>query len=131
MRYLIGAVALAYCGLALPAAAQQEIGSYNTWISPQDARNSDGKALTSVCAMVQQDRANYHRFDRPDRYDGHDLFFGSVEARAVISSNCGVREGLSDYILRSVARGEAAYIHVTIFGQGNRVTGVGIREGAG
>jgi hypothetical protein len=131
MRHLIGVVALAYCGLALPAAAQQEIGFYDTWISPQDAFNSNGLALTSVCAMVQQDRANYHRFNRPDRYDGHDLFFDSVEARAVISSNCLVREGISDYILGSVARGEAAYIHVTIFGQGNRVMGVGIREGAG
>ena len=131
MRCLFGAVALASCTLALPTAAQQEIGYYDTWISPQDARNSTGTALTSVCAMVQQDRANYHRFNRPDRFDGHDLFFASAEARAVISSNCQVREGVSDYILRSVARGEAAYVHVRIYGQGDRVTGVFVREGAG
>ena len=43
--------------------------SYFTWLSPRDTYNSRGAPLNDVCAIVQQDRANVHKFGNPDSSD--------------------------------------------------------------
>lgn len=74
--------------VTLPGAAQacrgDFLGAYNTTISQRDLFASDGLRLTSVGAILQQDRANYHRFNRRDRGDGHDSMFLSAESRGLI-----------------------------------------------
>jgi hypothetical protein len=74
--------------VALPGKAEacrgDFLGAYNTTISPRDLLASDGLRLSGVGAILQQDRANYHRFNRRDRGDGHDVMFLSAEARALI-----------------------------------------------
>lgn len=74
--------------VALPGTAQacrgDYLGSYNTEISRRDLFASDGLRLSGVGAILQQDRANYHRFRLRDRGDGYDEWFVSAESRALI-----------------------------------------------
>lgn len=128
MRKLILA---AFLGIvALPAAAQQELGYYYTTLGPADMYNSDGVRLTNICQIVQQDRANYHRFGRPDAGDEWDAWFGTPEARRVISQSCVVPPAY-DYIRRDVLNGVPRYVFIQIFGSGGRVTSVVVNEGGG
>ena len=88
MNKLLLATSAAAGLVALPgnalACRGEFLGSYNTMISRQDLFASDGLRLTGVGAILQQDRANYHRFNRRDRGDGYDDIFGSAEVRAQI-----------------------------------------------
>jgi hypothetical protein len=68
----------------LAAMAQETIGSYYAALGPQDYRNSRGLPLTSFADVLQQDRANYHRFGRRDPYDQGDPFFGKSAMRSAI-----------------------------------------------
>ncbi len=101
--------------VALPATAQacrgDFLGAYNTTISRRDLFASDGLRLTGVGAILQQDRANYHRFRLRDRGDGYDDLFLSAESRALIPRwlhevSPGARAG--------ILRGRA-YVNVRVF----------------
>lgn len=86
-KTLLGMAAAA--GLIAPLSAAEAcrgdfLGSYTTNISPRDLVASDGVRLTGIGAIIQQDRANYHRFRRPDRGDGYDNMFLSAQSRALI-----------------------------------------------
>ena len=88
MNKLLLGLATAAGLVALPGAAQacrgDFLGAYNTVISGRDLFASDGLRLTGVGAILQQDRANYHRFNRRDRGDGYEELFMSAESRALI-----------------------------------------------
>ena len=60
----------------------QPIESYVAYLSERDHFNSRGKRLTSAAAIIRQDRANLHRFNRGDAADEWDSFFGSKANRA-------------------------------------------------
>jgi hypothetical protein len=86
-KLLLGIVAAG--GLVAPFQAAQAcrgnfLGSYNTFISAQDLVASDNVRLGNVQGIIQQDRANLHRFRRGDRGDGYDDMFLSAESRALI-----------------------------------------------
>ncbi|MFD1511567.1 hypothetical protein [Lacimonas salitolerans] len=66
------------------AMAQETIGSYYAALGPQDYVNSKGARLRDFGAILQQDRANYHRFNRRDPQDQGDPFFGDAQRRAMI-----------------------------------------------
>ena len=54
--------------MAAPAAAQHgPLGHYNARLSARDHYNSNGERLRTVAAILRQDRANFHRFNRRDR----------------------------------------------------------------
>ncbi len=74
------------CAVALSASTStaQEMGAYFTTIDPQDTRNSSGAPLSSFGQMLQQDRANFHRFGRAGLDDHNDPFFGDRARRAQI-----------------------------------------------
>ena len=65
---------------AAPGAAPVEV--YMARLSAQDHFGADGKRLTSVAAIVRQDRANYHSNGPRDAEDETDVFFASAENRA-------------------------------------------------
>ena len=67
-----------------PALAAEPTDGFCTTITAVDRVNSAGKKLTDVAAILQQDRANYHRFGRADAGDDGDVSFASAEARARI-----------------------------------------------
>ncbi|KMW57867.1 hypothetical protein AIOL_002835 [Candidatus Rhodobacter oscarellae] len=127
IRIFVICVALTLSG---PAAAQQVLTEYYALLSPTDMRNSRGVRLTDLCAIVQQDRANFHRFGLADDIDDWDPIFSSREARAAISGRCVVQRGFQ-YIPNDLARGIARYVYVRVFGQGGRITQVFVTEGAG
>lgn len=82
----VGGVILVGLTLLAPitAGAQETLGSYYAALGPQDYRNSKGAPLQTFAAVVQQDRANYHRFGERDPQDEGDAFFDRPEARASI-----------------------------------------------
>ncbi|MEM1427848.1 MAG: hypothetical protein AAGG09_00145 [Pseudomonadota bacterium] len=129
-----GAAALALALVpAAEAAAADLIGEYTAWLSPRDAQSSRGQPLTDICAIVQQDRANYHRFGLRDPGDGADSLFGSQEARAQITQDCRYAiDGFEPYAReRLLQNGEPVYIWVRVYGDGDRPAYVLVREGAG
>lgn len=69
---------------APPAAAQETVATYFAALGPQDYYNSSGARLTSFAQVLQQDRANFHRFGRRDAYDQGDPIFADLSARSMI-----------------------------------------------
>ncbi len=120
---------IALCA-ASPAAAQDQIGVYSTLLGPSDMFNSQGTRLTDLCTVVQQDRANFHRFGIRDEYDRDDPFFANREARARIPSICSLQPGY-DYIAQSIRRGEPRFVSVVIYGSKGVPSRIVVTEGAG
>ena len=71
------------------------------------------------CAILQQDRANFHRFSKRDPDDETDPFFNTPERRAMMTGKCEVVKDPGAQI-RSGNR--QFYMTVQVFGNGNRVT---------
>ena len=116
--------------VAAPARAQQAIGYYCAWLGPEDFVSSRGVRLTSLPAIIQQDRANFHRFGIRHEADMDDPWFGSQEARAAIPGL--YRRDLSDPgIERAVMSGTMRYVLVTLHGTGGAVTALSVDYCAG
>jgi hypothetical protein len=61
---------------------------FSARLSVEDHHNSAGKKLTSVAAIIQQDRANYHKFNKRDPEDESDGgMFLSAKARAKLGTD--------------------------------------------
>lgn len=101
MRFILPATALAVAVSLAATAGAQTITSYYATISDDDRRNSNGARLTDPGAILQQDRANFHRFGRADIDDEGDPFFGNRNLRARIPQLYanGRRDGWSDGVL--------------------------------
>lgn len=89
MKGLILTAALAAptaLGLAAPAAAQDwdQLAYYIAVIGPEDMRNSSGQPVTSLGGVLQQDRANFHRFGIRHSGDETDPLFSNRDLRARI-----------------------------------------------
>lgn len=59
--------------------------SYAFAIDPQDRVSSKGAWLDAPMAVVQQDRANMHKFGRPGPLDQFDALFGALDRRQLIA----------------------------------------------
>lgn len=92
--------------------------------------NSSGAPLKNFCAIVQQDRANYHRFGIRNDGDQGDPIFANKAARARILDTCVVMSG-SEYVPQFVLDGIDRYIWIRAYGRNGIPTRVEIREGAG
>lgn len=64
--------------------AQQVMAVYYAELGYEDYFNSRGVPLTDASAVLQQDRANYHRFGIRHGGDETDPFFGNQGTRAAI-----------------------------------------------
>lgn len=120
----------AACSIGTAAASQQILAEYWTLLGRPDMYNSSGARLTDFCAIVQQDRANYHRFGRAEPSDGGEPFFARRANRAQMSGKCRVQTGF-EYIYRDVLSGTPRYIWVRVYGSGGRISEILINEGAG
>jgi len=112
-RVIVGAALLA--AMAAPALPQQSQTLYVARLGPQDLVNSRGVALGSVCAVVQQDRANYHRFGKRDPLDETDPIFADPAMRAQIASRCRVEPGyeyLQDAVFAGIGYGVIVLVRV-------------------
>lgn len=108
--------------------AEELIVAYYTTLTAQDTFNSKGAPLNSVCAIVQQDRANVHRFGNPDN-EQPDTFFTTSERRAMMTGKC-----VYDPNHHSVSRTRnrvIGFVLVRVYGNGENVSRVQIMEAAG
>lgn len=58
--------------------------SYVAVLSGRDHFNSNGDRLTSVAAIIRQDRANFHKFNKRDAGDTSDGYFDKASNRDVL-----------------------------------------------
>lgn len=129
MRAFVFAFLVSLC-LPVAAQAQQLIGSYYAILGPQDHMNSSGVRLTDFGAILQQDRANFHRFGRRDDLDQFDPIFADGAQRARIPTfwTLGPRgSGLPAF----VASGNTSYVYVEIYGFGAVPSYIIVNQGAG
>lgn len=129
MRFAAIAAVLFAC--AGPAGAQEFLGTYFTSIGPADFYNSRGARLSDPCAVLQQDRANFHRFGKRDDGDQYDPFFTSTDARAVIGRDCRMQHSSQGYIADALRSGQQKYLMIQVYGFGGRPAFVTFQEGAG
>jgi hypothetical protein len=66
------------------ASGQDYAAVYQARLSEQDHFSSKGAKLTSVAAILRQDRANYHKFGKRDFDDQPDGFFTSAGNRGLL-----------------------------------------------
>ena len=101
---------------AAPAFADELVESYTARLGHADHFNSYGERLTSVAAIIRQDRANYHVFGRYDREDERDSFFASKRNRAILESM--LQNGrISRAALNEIVNGEPL-VKVSIWNNG-------------
>jgi hypothetical protein len=130
MKHIAAALACALV-LGTPAKAQQWEYLYSALLGPADFSNSRGVRLGDLCAVVQQDRANFHRFGRRDQMDSADAYFGSTEARSRIPGMCRLADGY-EYIRQDVLRGVPRFVAVLgRFDASGRLVAILVTEGAG
>jgi len=105
----------------LSAAADDYLGGYFTTIGPQDFYNSSGAKLGDFCAIIQQDRANFHRFAKRDQGDEADPFFGDRANRALIGQGCRWDREWT-YMHDQIMSGNVTRVGVGAYGSGGRIT---------
>lgn len=117
-KHLILAVLLS---TPLPLAAQEwnQLAYYVAYIGPQDMVSSSGQRVTSLGGVIQQDRANFHRFGLRDPRDESDPVFANRNLRAQIPAmvTAGGNDGSS---LSQMARnGQPFGVSVFLCGYGS------------
>lgn len=102
------------------------IESYSAQLSTRDHYNSSGARLKDAAAIIRQDRANFHKFNKRDAADQSDKFFSSVQNRGVLetllkrgSSSASAQNSIvngTPTVTVSVFRSDsgANYINVTV-----------------
>ncbi|MCI5097811.1 MAG: hypothetical protein MRY77_15975 [Rhodobacteraceae bacterium] len=112
------AVLLGTISVAGPAQAQEQVlGYYMALLGPQDRMNSRGVPLSDARAIVQQDRANFHRFGIRHADDQYDPWFSSPDQRRAMGPKLQIYPGTARIIER-----QNALIAVTVFGINGRVS---------
>jgi len=124
--------AIATLAITGAAKAQDTMVEYFTSLTPTDAFNSRGQPLEDICAIVQQDRANWHRFNKSDQGDQADWFFDSTDRRAMIAGTCDYDRSYFGNAGARIRSGERQfYVFVRVYGSNGVVSRVLIAEGAG
>ncbi|MCT4554858.1 MAG: hypothetical protein N4A53_09250 [Pelagimonas sp.] len=116
-------IAIGLMASAAPLQAQEQFwGTYMTYLGPEDRVNSRGVRLTSAEAIVQQDRANMHRFGIRHAHDERDPWFNTKESRAAMGRALRIPSYYADIITR-----QDALVVVSVFGIGGRITRISIQ----
>ena len=130
MKRILASAAISVGFLMIPAAALAEnlMFEYYATLSPVDTFNSSGAPLGDVCAVVQQDRANVHKFGNPDREEP-DGFFTTPARRAMITGKC--QYDRSHHTVSRIRNQVIGFVLVRVYGTGNTVSRVQVLEAAG
>lgn len=127
----IAVLAAALWGLGAPLAQAQdwrEIAWYGATIGTDDLYNSRGTRLTDPGAVIQQDRANYHRFGLRQQGDMGDPVFHDRAARARIPGL--VDFGAAPGFVADVRAGRPSSVEVYVCGRGSAEVMLVIDRGA-
>ena len=120
-RSLVACAAIGLIPASAPAQDYNQIAYYTAVIGPEDLSNSRGAPLNDLGAVLQQDRANFHRFGIRHRGDGGDPVFDDRATRARIPAL--YREGgRVPRLEATVRRGETFRVSIFICGYGMRPT---------
>lgn len=132
MKNTLAAAAIGLAFASTPANAESLMHDYFTLLGRVDAYNSRGQPLDGICAIAQQDRANWHRFNKREASDGGDFFFTSPERRSLFSSRCQADPGYYRNAGNRIRSGDRSfYVYVRVYGVNGQVTRIQIVEGAG
>lgn len=115
------ALVLAACIGAMPALADQYLGSYVARISDRDHHASDGYRLGSAAQMIRQDRAYWHKFGSGDREDQDDPWFGSNSQRERLQAMLERSSAMSQSARNAIVNGRPL-IQVDVFRNSVAVT---------
>lgn len=127
----IAFLAAALSILPFSVSAQQVLAQYYTTLTGEDFTNSSGVRLGSFGAILQQDRANFHRFGIRHQGDQSDPYFSNKQLRAGISEMYRRGSGAQRYIVDAVLSGRSKYVLVQIMGSGGVPSYIEVYEGAG
>ena len=118
--------------VAAPTRADTLVAQYLSLLGPPDAYNSSGQPLDDLCAMVQQDRANWHKLGQREEHDSGDPFFNTTERRAMIAGKCIYDADFFANAANRIRNGSRTFpIYVEVFARNGRVSHVIVTEGAG
>ena len=98
---------------AASAVGEDLVAAYSARLSRQDHYASDGVPLESPAAVIRQDRANYHKFHRPDDEDEFDEFFNTTEHRAMLER--ALERGHTPKAAYRAIMNGTPYITVTVY----------------
>lgn len=116
--------------VASPALASDFMFSYNAELSQADAYSSTGQPLEGWCSLIQQDRANWHRFGKRDADDESDPFFDISERRAMIEGTCRADQDQFAEPGAQLRNGNRQfYLTIRVFGEGGQVTRIEFTDG--
>ncbi len=123
VKLLIVSLGFLSFGTITSNAQEQVLATYGAELGPEDYFNSSGTRLTSINAIIAQDRANFHRFGIRHEFDRTDPIFGDKAARARISQvPVTICCDLEQHVTKGLDRGYRPFLAVTVFGQGGEVT---------
>jgi hypothetical protein len=97
-------------------------------IGPHDLTNSKGKRLSNFSTIIQQDRANYHKFNRIDAFeeikDGAEDYFITFDRRQILSKapyyyDCFMNNQDIVALHNDVLSGKLVTIWIVLFRQPN------------
>jgi len=127
MRKLFAAALVSACLAGSQAAAQgyTELGGYWAMIGPEDMYNSRGVRLTDLGAVLQQDRANFHRFGIRHQGDESDPVFFDRAARSRLPG-LYQRSARIPELESMVRAGQPFRVFVFICGSGGRPTNIAV-----
>ena len=126
--------------------AQDYSALYEARLSEQDHQSSSGAKLGSVAAILRQDRANYHKFNKRDGEDQSDSFFSNAKNRGLLEAYYNnVVEGspLSEADRKVIMSGTplvkvslvdgigTKYLSIEILDEGKARAGAGVAANAG
>jgi len=89
---------------------KQNIETYYARISEQDHYGRGNRRLTDVAAILQQDRANYHKYNKRDSEDSYDNYFSTRNNRDKIRTM--LARGSTSQNVRESIRYSNPYIQV-------------------
>lgn len=118
MRNFLLALTLVLSPTIAGAQSWNQIAYYLAYIGPEDMRNSRGQPLGSLAGVLQQDRANFHRFGIRHPGDEGDPVFSNQALRARIPDMLS-SGGFRYAGLESMARnGQPFTVNVFVCGYG-------------
>jgi hypothetical protein len=118
IRQFIFSLVFGSLASALHAQEWNQLAYYLAYIGPEDMRSSKGQPVTTVGGVLQQDRANFHRFGIRHPQDESDPIFANQALRARIPE-MAMAGGNARGDLASMARnGQPFLVNVFVCGYG-------------
>lgn len=120
LRHFLISVVFGTFALPLQAADWNQMAYYLAYIGPEDMRSSSGKPVTTLGGVLQQDRANFHRFGIRHPQDGSDPIFANRALRASIPQMVEAGGNERGDLAHMARVGQPFLVNVFVCGYGNQ-----------